>query len=92
MDENGYPTEETLERIRTWDPRDGTGLMHAIADLWYCACCCKWVDGTLSCSTGGWSGNEDLIDAMRDNVAWWALHWLSSRRGGHYEFRDYGLR
>ena len=37
-------------------------------------------------STGGWSGNEDLIGAMMANNSFWMLAWSSSRRGGHYVF------
>jgi hypothetical protein len=38
-------------------------------------------------STGGWSGNEGLISAMRDNYLHWSLTFYQMRRGGHYEFR-----
>lgn len=37
-------------------------------------------------STGGWSGNESLIDALRDTSLFWSMCWVQSRRGGHYIF------
>lgn len=42
--------------------------------------------GTLyDVSTGGWSGNEELIEAVHQTFMW-TLVWESSRRGGHYTF------
>ena len=43
---------------------------------------------TLYISTGGWSGNEDLIGAMQNNAMLWIMTWVSSRRGGHYTFHS----
>jgi len=40
----------------------------------------------LQISTGGWSGNEDLISALQRNFVAWNLSWMSTRRGGHYVF------
>lgn len=37
-------------------------------------------------STGGWSGNEDIIHAMSKNFIGWSQTFRIHRRGGHYEF------
>ena len=86
-DDEGELSAEERERIQTWPPFDTHGLLEHIADLW---CYPNYVtrDGeTWSVSTGGWSGNEAIIDAMMENRAWWVLAWLESKRGGHYKFR-----
>lgn len=86
-DEVVYPTEEELERIRTWAAGEITELMVFVGGLWYFK---EWGWRQLGkiywLSTGGWSGNEDLIGALQDNQMFWALYWQQSRRGGHYIF------
>jgi len=42
---------------------------------------------TLSLSTGGWSGNEDIIRALKKNFIFWSMYWQMNRRGGHYQFK-----
>lgn len=88
--ENDCPTEEELETIKTWPikGRDSIGLLFKyIQRLW------RWdryftVKGnTFELSTGGWSGNEDIIGAMQENFVFWSLCWKSSRVGGHYVFK-----
>lgn len=37
-------------------------------------------------STGGWSDNEDMIQALQGNHLFWTLYWETSRRGGHHTF------
>lgn len=36
--------------------------------------------------TGGWSGNEDIIGALGDNLSAYSLLWLESHRGGKHIF------
>lgn len=94
LTDDGYPTEEFLERIRTWEVKrraDCKALLEFIrAGGWYYPEFFSPADwsrkGVWMVSTGGWSGNESVIDAMEDNHMFWLLSWASSRRGGHYMF------
>ena len=40
----------------------------------------------LNLSTGGWSGNEDIMVALKSNKWFHCFYWVQSRRGGHYIF------
>jgi hypothetical protein len=40
----------------------------------------------LHISTGGWSGNEDIINALENNQWFYRFFWKQSERGGHYSF------
>lgn len=102
----GYPTEETLQRIARWEITpsgwwaDCRALLAFVRQLWHFGDW-GWLEEPLSAdglliprpmrlyrlSTGGWSGNENLIAAMEENFLFWGLCWYSHRRGGHYEFR-----
>jgi len=42
--------------------------------------------------TGGWSGNEDVIGALKNNLLFWPMFWQKSTRGGHYFFRIYPIK
>ena len=39
----------------------------------------------LELVTGGWSGNEEIIDVLSQTV-FWGLHWVCSYRGGSHLF------
>jgi len=96
-----YPTDDDLQRIREWSGDDDRALLAFVKSRWWAA---DWgwheYDGVSDgmrgvhpmrvylISTGGWSGNELLIDALKDSRSflWWRS-WYSHRRGGHYEFR-----
>lgn len=83
-----YPTEEQLAEIRAAEPEKVLDLASAI--WWQATSLCTYDldnhETVLQMSTGGWSGNESVIEAMMANSLFWATHWLSTRRGGHYVF------
>lgn len=83
FDADGYPTEETKFAIKAWDFRDAPGWLTYIRDAWNHRYGRMWEEGgLLKLATGGWSGNEAIIHAMRENYALWLLLWESSHRGG----------
>ena len=96
LDEDGYPAEQALERIEYWPYNDPKGWFEFIFSIWHFgAWGCKekdepheWKENTMVhryyISTGGWSGNEDIIRAMQQNHVLWSDTWVQSRRGGHY--------
>lgn len=86
--EDNYPTEDELSRIRQWSLEDGwKGLLSFAKTCWWAP---DWGwrqrGRRYSISTGGWSGNEDIIAALQENKLFWIVCWISSRRGGHYVF------
>jgi hypothetical protein len=88
LDDDGYPTEMALERIRTWPYSDPHGWFEFVSELWWMR---AWgvrsnKPGEYLFSTGGWSGNEDIIGAMQENWILWSTTWMQSNRGGHYVF------
>lgn len=87
---DGYPTKKELQRIKKWPIiMDLDGFLRFIENLW------EYPDRfvltgkkvkRLYLSTGGWSGNESIISAMKENL-FWVIAWEKSVRGGHYWFR-----
>ena len=86
FDSAGYPTEETLEAVEKWDYLDSLGVFKYIEEAWSYPQYWNRKGNIISISTGGWSGNESLISALRANHMIWVFTWVSSRRGGHFEF------
>lgn len=91
MDE--YPTTENLEFIKNFDivKNPITDLLDYIEEIWWTPSFGfhRETSGeliNLQLSTGGWSGNEDIIRALQDNFFFWSLYWVMSKRGGHYWF------
>lgn len=86
---DGYPTAACLLRVRTWHPMDFDGLAAFLIAIWHRSRyidLVKTKDGRprLCASTGGWSGNEDLIGAL--SLVWHSLYFQSHHRGGHWVF------
>lgn len=93
LDENNYPDEDSLKQITEWDlmTQDIYGLLDLIKEN------TNWADRQIRIEgkrvirfeyhTGGWSGNEDVIEALMRNTFFWVLFWLKSERGGHYYFK-----
>ena len=93
LDENGYPDEKSLKEIEKWDilKQGVQGLLDLIEEN------TNHPDFSFSITgkrvlrfeyhTGGWSGNEDVIDALHRNPLFWVMFWEKSTRGGHYYFR-----
>lgn len=92
LDENNYPDEESLKQITEWDilKQGIEGLLNLIEEN------TNWADRQIHRTgkrviryeyhTGGWSGNEDVINALHHNFLFWSLYWVKSTRGGHYYF------
>jgi hypothetical protein len=88
MTEEGYPSEQELETIEKWPLRDVFELLNFIDDLWqYKIDFRVWDKGILhyELHTGGWSGNEEIIEALKKNrfIDRFCVKWM---RGGHWYF------
>lgn len=99
-DADGYPTDEELHKIQFWDPDDHQGLYDFVKSLWRwpeTGCVLQPIADDYRISprtdgaqhwvlcTGGWSGNEDIIAAMRSSL-FNLMYWVSSHRGGRTVF------
>ena len=82
-----YPSEEVLKCIEDWSCLDPKGCLEFVAANWSYPDCVRWTPELLILSTSGWSGNESLIAALRENSTIWSMTAESWRRGGRYEFR-----
>ena len=86
LDGVGYPTEETLNKIRNWPVNDFKGLAMLLIELWQYQDYIYFDNDVLHVSTGGWSGHEEIIDAI-PNI--WKMNFETSwRTGGHYTFQS----
>jgi len=100
LNNEGYPTEEFLDFVRTFKPSKEITMNNFVEDYLKAA---WWPDGirgfsykrrvkdrrTLRLSTGGWSGNEEIIAAIKENfpLSLFYLCMVQWRVGGHYTFK-----
>ena len=93
-----YPTKQELSKIKKWNVlKRPIDLLNFIRNIWWCgetACIIRNnPDTTLfELHTYGWSGNEEIINALQENPMFWMLYWQKSTRGGHYYFEVYKLK
>lgn len=100
FDRQGYPTSDTLQRIREWTYQQGyLNLLDFVKAGWEYPESVKTreVDTDVKTVQGpkreyafytmGWSGNEDLITALAENHVFWGMCWQMSERGGSYVFQ-----
>ena len=81
-----YPTDDELEIIRTWK-ENYKELMDYVCHIWHWSDMARKVgSNNWTFLTGGWSGNEEIIEALKQNILFWTFCWESSVRGGHYKF------
>lgn len=83
FDANGHPSDETKIAIKEWEFKDASGWLQYVREAWNHTYGTIWEEkGLVKMATGGWSGNEEIIIAMNENLALWGLLWESSHRGG----------
>jgi hypothetical protein len=86
---NDYPSDDELKKIEAWPPGgDFADLMEFAKSIWWMADWGWHQKGPIyKVSTGGWSGNEEIIGAMQKNFIFWSQCWRVHRTGGHFVFR-----
>jgi hypothetical protein len=85
MSDPDYPSEETIAAIKGWRESDGPGLITFLREHWTFPDYFSVDDGIAYMSTAGWSGNEEMVEAIP--AMWWSLHWRASQWGGHHILR-----
>jgi hypothetical protein len=90
---NEYPTQEDLDILSKWDFNQGSikDFLDFLESSWWMADWGFKLSGKrvlkLQLHTGGWSGNEDIIDAIQKQFIFWSMCWTETHRGGHYYFK-----
>jgi hypothetical protein len=93
IESTGYPTEDFLQWLSVAD--DHKAIMRAVlayfSEVAYGSITRVYAD-RVSLATGGWSGCEDVIASLHDNVRFWHDCWEEQHRGGKWVFEVEGLQ
>lgn len=93
MTEDGYPEKTELQFIRKYDLEKHAPaiLLEYMRERW------RWpeyfsIKSTgngfwVEIHTGGWSGHEEMVEALRANKLFFSLYWKETKAGGHYYFK-----
>jgi len=92
LDHEGYPTDEYLKYIATWNPEVSTieEFLKLLESAWWMA---DWGfvrnGNELELHTGGWSGNESIIESIKRNLrlTHFSMTYEMWKTGGHYYFK-----
>lgn len=102
FDADGYPTDDTLEAIEKWSYQDLAGCLDFCRAAWHWGedwanenvspaerevLMADEGDRFARFATGGWSGNESIMSALKGNHMIRALAWRFSSRGGLHIFQ-----
>lgn len=88
LDSNSYPTEDDLVHLSTSSAKQNhREMLELVRSLWYYPDYVTIDGDTYTFKTGGWSGNESLIDALQHNVLFWSFCWEMSAKGGVHVFK-----
>ena len=75
-----------MDKIKHWNINDIPGLFDYIESIWELVPPERDNDFIIL-RTGGWSHNEEIIDALKENKLVWSLCWVMSTSGGYHKFK-----
>lgn len=91
MEDYNYPNDDELNYIEKFGWTGQVPNYHKLFDYitpqWEVYGTIKKTGNKYYLATGGWSGNEDIIGALKKNHIFWGTCWQMSQRGGAYTFK-----
>jgi hypothetical protein len=89
FDADGYPSDDTIEAIEKWPTEDFVNCLKFAEKAYQKQHYGVWKkqDGWIKIATGGWSGNESIVYALKTQV-YWKFLFLAQTSGGAYYIKD----